>query len=95
MRNSKSIPPVNISVPRFNCKDNKDIVPSSPSKSIINSSLDSNNNHNPYIIARKQLLNSMPQWKKNEILNMEATHNTDNRFYCDFIKQLIALAELN
>jgi len=46
-----------------------------------------------YRQARERVLKDLPEWRRNEVLEMEATHNTDNRYYNDFVRNVIALAE--
>jgi hypothetical protein len=46
-----------------------------------------------YKQARDRVLKDYPEWRRNEVLKMEADHDTDNRYYNDFVKNVIALAE--
>jgi hypothetical protein len=46
-----------------------------------------------YKEARERVLKDYPEWRRNEILEMEATENKDNRYYDDFVRNVIALAE--
>jgi hypothetical protein len=46
-----------------------------------------------YKEARERVLKDYPAWRRSEILEMEATENTDNRYYDDFVRNVIALAE--
>jgi hypothetical protein len=50
---------------------------------------------NPYEQARKAVLSKKEGWKQRELLEMERTGDTDNRWYDDFVKEIIALAEKN
>ena len=45
-------------------------------------------NQNPYVQARHQVLSKYPQWRRNEIAEMEKTGNLDNKFYADFVKDV-------
>jgi hypothetical protein len=46
-----------------------------------------------YKQARERVLKDYPEWKRNEILEMEVINNKDNRFYDDFVRDVKALAE--
>ena len=46
-----------------------------------------------YKQARERILKDLPDWRRREILEMEETENTDNRYYAEFVRNLIALAE--
>lgn len=49
--------------------------------------------NNPYIIARETVLNGFEEWKRNEILTMEKEKNINNRWYNDFIKEVISVGD--
>jgi hypothetical protein len=44
---------------------------------------------NPYLKARKQVLAGYPEWRRKEIAQMEASKNTEHRFYQDFVDAII------
>ena len=46
-----------------------------------------------YKQARDRVLKDLPEWRRNEVLKMESDHDTDNRHYLEFVKNVIALAE--
>lgn len=46
-----------------------------------------------YKQAKERVLNDYPKWRKEEILQMERDGNTENRYYDDFVRNVIALAE--
>lgn len=48
---------------------------------------------NPYQLAREQVLAKMKDFNRNEILEMEKTNNTNNRFYEEFVKEVNALGD--
>lgn len=48
---------------------------------------------NPYYKARQRVLSDLPEWRRKEVLEMEKIGNVDNRYYEDFVRQVIALAE--
>ena len=41
---------------------------------------------NPYVAARPLVLQELSPLKRREVLDMEANHDTDNRFYDEFVK---------
>jgi hypothetical protein len=43
---------------------------------------------NPYLQARHKVLQAYPQWRRNEVAEMEKTGNLDNKFYAAFIKDV-------
>lgn len=46
-----------------------------------------------YKQARERVLKDLPEWRRKEVLRMEAEKDKDNRYYNDFVKNVIALAE--
>ena len=48
---------------------------------------------NPYIRARHQVLSKYPNWRRNEIAEMEKTGNLNNHFYDAFIKDVSDLGD--
>jgi len=48
---------------------------------------------NPYIQARHKILSAYPEWRRNEIADMEKTGNTNNRFYTDFVHEVAVLGD--
>lgn len=48
---------------------------------------------NPYVRARIQILEKMPDWKKKEIAEMEKSGNIHNKFYDDFVHQVAILGD--
>ena len=48
---------------------------------------------NPYYQARQRVLKDLPEWRRKEVLEMESIGNINNRYYDDFVRQVIALAE--
>lgn len=48
---------------------------------------------NPYYQARQRVLKDLPEWRRKEVLDMEKTGDIENRYYDDFVRQVIALAE--
>lgn len=48
---------------------------------------------NPYLRARIEILNNYPEWRKNEIIEMERIKNTDNRAYNDFVHDVAVLGD--
>jgi hypothetical protein len=49
--------------------------------------------NNPYFQARNQLLAKYPDWKQGELLKMERERNTNNRFYMEFVEEVIFLGD--
>lgn len=43
---------------------------------------------NPYVIARNQILKEMDEFHREEIKEMEASGNINNRFYDEFVKKV-------
>lgn len=50
-------------------------------------------NHNPYVQARHQVLSKYPEWRRNEVAEMEKTGNLNNQFYDAFIKEVSVLGD--
>jgi hypothetical protein len=46
-----------------------------------------------YQQARERVLKDLKEWRRNEILRMEKEGDTDNRYYEEFVRNVIALAE--
>ena len=46
-----------------------------------------------YKQARERILKDLPDWRRKEILDMEASGDVNNRFYDAFVRDLRALAE--
>lgn len=46
-----------------------------------------------YKTARERVLKDYPEWRRHEVLDMEASGDIDNRHYAEFVKNVIALAE--
>lgn len=49
--------------------------------------------NNPYFQARMTVLGKYPEWRRNEINNMEKEGNLSNRFYADFVTQVSTLGD--
>lgn len=47
----------------------------------------------PYLRARVQVLMRYPEWRRNEVLEMERVNDLDNRHYGDFVKEVVALGD--
>lgn len=50
-------------------------------------------NQNPYVQARHQVLSKYPEWRRNEVAEMEKTGNLNNQFYDAFIKEVSVLGD--
>jgi len=48
---------------------------------------------NPYVQARHKVLQAYPQWRRNEVAEMEKTGNLDNQFYAAFVKEVSVLGD--
>lgn len=48
---------------------------------------------NPYIRARVAVLRKYPEWRRNEIRNMEQSGNLNNKFYAEFVKDVAELGD--
>lgn len=46
-----------------------------------------------YLEARARVLKDMPLWRRREILELESKKDLDNRYYVEFVRDVIALAE--
>ena len=46
-----------------------------------------------YKQARERVLRDLPEWKRKEVLELESSGNKDNRYYQEFVNNVIALAE--
>ena len=46
------------------------------------------NKNNPYLLARVQVLNELPVWRRNEVMRMEENNDIDNHHYAQFIKMI-------
>jgi hypothetical protein len=49
---------------------------------------------NPYLRARTKVLTDYPEWRRNEIQEMEKEMNLDNRFYNEFVKDVARLGDV-
>ena len=52
------------------------------------------NKSNPYLMARTQILNDFPQWRRNEVMQMEKENNIDNHHYENFVHLVAELGDI-
>lgn len=48
---------------------------------------------NPYRKAREMIFSKLSAWRKEEILKMEKNKDVNNRFYSDFVNEVIQLGD--
>jgi len=48
---------------------------------------------NPYIRARIMVLKKYPQWRRNELRDMEQSGNINNKFYDEFVHEVAILGD--
>lgn len=48
---------------------------------------------NPYTKARMMVLEKLPEWRRKELARMEKTGDINNRFYHDFISEVMTLGD--
>ena len=51
------------------------------------------NHKNPYVRARQIVLDKLPEWRRKEIETMEKLGNTDNKFYKDFVAEVMKIGD--
>lgn len=49
--------------------------------------------NNPYALARKQIMDKMEQFERNEILKMENENRKDNNTYRNFVKKTMEIGD--
>jgi len=55
-------------------------------KTVTNNRKKKINKKNPYLRARHQILNELPQWRRNEVLTMESKNDIENHHYMTFVR---------
>lgn len=48
---------------------------------------------NPYVRARIMVLKKYPEWRRNELRDMEQTGNINNKFYDEFVHEVAILGD--
>lgn len=48
---------------------------------------------NPYMRAKMEIFQKMSPWRQQEIVDMENRKDVDNRFYNDFVAEIISLGD--